>query len=126
MAEPEGIPLRAVQDGGEGVELQDENPVRPQVANPLAECPQLVGLVHDAEAAVDDDISGFAGTHGTESLLGEQVEPRPAVRAGELCDGPTAREHAVPGEGGYGVAPLAEQRGGFVADRLLGNVRVIS
>jgi hypothetical protein len=88
------------------VELQDENPVGSQAPDPLAECSQLVGLVGDTEATVDDDVGGFAGTAGVQSELGEQIEPQPAERAGELRDRPRGGEDTRSGEGSDGITSL--------------------
>ena len=125
VAQPQRVPLPPFHDRGERVEEQDERAARRHGLGPGAQRGALVGLVHDPEAAVDDDVGGATEGHGREPVRPEPVEPGAAVWTGELHRRATGRQHARGDDGRDGVAALLGEGGGLAPQHLLGHGDVV-
>jgi hypothetical protein len=129
VAEAQRVPLAARDDGVQRVELHHQPAAGAHGRRALEQGGPLVGLVHHPEAAVHHQIGGDVGPavpgHRVEPVGAEQVEPRAAVRAGELRDGAAPRECARGHQLGDGVGPLRGEGSGLGADHLLRHVGVV-
>ena len=89
----------------------------------VSHCRRLIRIVHHAEG-VDDQIGWPSSEHRREAPNLQQLQPRTAMRTGELADAGSLREPARRGKVLHRVGSLSDQGLRFGAQRLFGKCRV--